>query len=92
MPDPHRALSLTPRRFRPAIPLGVVASSSRRPRLPGRRPDPVRQARTHHDTRPAPLHELLKRKIVAADYTGTTLRENLGLDLPAREPAAPTHI
>ncbi|MER5197623.1 NtaA/DmoA family FMN-dependent monooxygenase [Streptomyces sp. NPDC002755] len=30
------------------------------------------------------LHELRRRKIVAADYTGTTLRENLGLELPAR--------
>ncbi|OQR66000.1 monooxygenase [Streptomyces maremycinicus] len=28
------------------------------------------------------LHELRKRKIVADDYTGTTLRENLGLELP----------
>ncbi|WP_245606542.1 NtaA/DmoA family FMN-dependent monooxygenase [Streptomyces himastatinicus] len=36
------------------------------------------------------LHELRKRKIVAADYTGTTLRENLGLELPARE-VAPVH-
>ncbi|WNI17076.1 NtaA/DmoA family FMN-dependent monooxygenase [Actinacidiphila sp. ITFR-21] len=39
------------------------------------------------------LHELRKRKIVAPDYTGTTLRENLGLDLPPRAgapvPAAP---
>ncbi|MFL1905649.1 NtaA/DmoA family FMN-dependent monooxygenase [Streptomyces tauricus] len=33
------------------------------------------------------LHELRKRKIVAPDYTGTTLRENLGLELPARVPA-----
>jgi FMN-dependent oxidoreductase (nitrilotriacetate monooxygenase family) len=33
------------------------------------------------------LHELRKRKIVADDYTGTTLRENLGLDLPTRTPA-----
>jgi alkanesulfonate monooxygenase SsuD/methylene tetrahydromethanopterin reductase-like flavin-dependent oxidoreductase (luciferase family) len=30
------------------------------------------------------LHELRNRKIVAADYTGNTLRENLGLELPAR--------
>ncbi|MCM2416292.1 NtaA/DmoA family FMN-dependent monooxygenase [Streptomyces sp. RKAG290] len=30
------------------------------------------------------LHELRRRKIVAEDYTGTTLRENLGLQLPAR--------
>lgn len=37
------------------------------------------------------LHELRKRKIVAADYTGTTLRENLGLELPARDrPVAAT--
>ncbi|MGW0669491.1 NtaA/DmoA family FMN-dependent monooxygenase [Streptomyces sp. NPDC002746] len=28
------------------------------------------------------LHELRRRKIVADDYTGTTLRENLGLQLP----------
>ncbi|KAA0941135.1 MULTISPECIES: NtaA/DmoA family FMN-dependent monooxygenase [Streptomyces] len=34
------------------------------------------------------LHELRKRKIVASDYTGTTLRENLGLELPARTSAA----
>ncbi|MDX2546337.1 hypothetical protein ACOT81_36260 [Streptomyces sp. WI04-05B] len=33
------------------------------------------------------LHELRKRKIVAADCTGTTLRENLGLELPARDTA-----
>ncbi|MDH6214501.1 NtaA/DmoA family FMN-dependent monooxygenase [Streptomyces pseudovenezuelae] len=31
------------------------------------------------------LYELRKRKIVAADYTGLTLRENLGLELPARD-------
>lgn len=38
------------------------------------------------------LHELRKRKIVAPDYTGTTLRENLGLpDLPARE-SAPARV
>ncbi|TCK22161.1 NtaA/DmoA family FMN-dependent monooxygenase [Pseudonocardia endophytica] len=30
------------------------------------------------------LHELRKRGIVADDYTGTTLRDNLGLDLPPR--------
>ncbi|MFD0021176.1 NtaA/DmoA family FMN-dependent monooxygenase [Streptomyces sp. NPDC058382] len=30
------------------------------------------------------LHELRGRKIVADDYTGTTLRENLGLELPPR--------
>ncbi|WP_218614237.1 hypothetical protein [Pseudonocardia sp. KRD291] len=30
------------------------------------------------------LHELRKRKIVADDYTGATLRENLGLELPVR--------
>ncbi|MFJ3671415.1 NtaA/DmoA family FMN-dependent monooxygenase [Streptomyces sp. NPDC090106] len=30
------------------------------------------------------LHELRQRKIVAADYTGPTLRENLGLPLPTR--------
>ncbi|MFK0171682.1 NtaA/DmoA family FMN-dependent monooxygenase [Streptomyces sp. NPDC090306] len=29
------------------------------------------------------LHELRRRGIVAPDYTGGTLRENLGLDLPA---------
>ncbi|KPI30709.1 NtaA/DmoA family FMN-dependent monooxygenase [Streptomyces sp. NPDC048253] len=34
------------------------------------------------------LHELRKRKIVAPDYTGTTLRENLGLELPARKAPA----
>ncbi|MEU9266038.1 NtaA/DmoA family FMN-dependent monooxygenase [Streptomyces sp. NPDC048251] len=34
------------------------------------------------------LHELRKRKVVAADYTGTTLRENLGLELPARKAPA----
>ncbi|MFC4034426.1 NtaA/DmoA family FMN-dependent monooxygenase [Streptomyces polygonati] len=28
------------------------------------------------------LHELRKRRIVAEDYAGTTLRENLGLELP----------
>jgi hypothetical protein len=28
------------------------------------------------------LHELRKRRIVAGDYAGTTLRENLGLELP----------
>lgn len=33
------------------------------------------------------LHELRGRGIVADDYTGTTLRENLGLELPARAPA-----
>ncbi|MEU8950602.1 NtaA/DmoA family FMN-dependent monooxygenase [Streptomyces sp. NPDC048489] len=33
------------------------------------------------------LHELRKRKIIATDYTGTTLRENLGLELPARRGA-----
>ncbi|MDQ1033812.1 FMN-dependent oxidoreductase (nitrilotriacetate monooxygenase family) [Streptomyces sp. V3I8] len=37
------------------------------------------------------LHELRKRKIVANDYTGTTLRENLGLELPARA-AAPVQV
>ncbi|MEU7324548.1 NtaA/DmoA family FMN-dependent monooxygenase [Streptomyces griseoviridis] len=30
------------------------------------------------------LHELRRRKIVAPDYTGATLRENLGLERPAR--------
>jgi alkanesulfonate monooxygenase SsuD/methylene tetrahydromethanopterin reductase-like flavin-dependent oxidoreductase (luciferase family) len=34
------------------------------------------------------LHELRKRKIVTSDYRGSTLRENLGLELPARQPAA----
>lgn len=29
------------------------------------------------------LHELRKRRIVKPDYTGATLRENLGLELPA---------
>jgi FMN-dependent oxidoreductase (nitrilotriacetate monooxygenase family) len=37
------------------------------------------------------LHELRKRKIVTDDYTGTTLRENLGLELPARA-AAPVQV
>lgn len=32
------------------------------------------------------LHELRRRGIVADDYAGTTLRENLGLDLPDRTP------
>ncbi|WP_329366587.1 NtaA/DmoA family FMN-dependent monooxygenase [Streptomyces sp. NBC_00669] len=30
------------------------------------------------------LNELRKRKVVADDYTGSTLRENLGLELPPR--------
>jgi FMN-dependent oxidoreductase (nitrilotriacetate monooxygenase family) len=34
------------------------------------------------------LHELRKRGIVTSDYGGSTLRENLGLELPARLPAA----
>ncbi|GGX64122.1 nitrilotriacetate monooxygenase component A [Streptomyces fructofermentans] len=34
------------------------------------------------------LHELRRRRIVAPDYTGTTLRENLGLRLPARDDSA----
>ncbi|MFF4836646.1 NtaA/DmoA family FMN-dependent monooxygenase [Streptomyces sp. NPDC001315] len=33
------------------------------------------------------LHELRKRKIVGTDYSGVTLRENLGLTLPARATA-----
>ncbi|GGL91577.1 monooxygenase [Streptomyces fumigatiscleroticus] len=31
------------------------------------------------------LHELRERKVVGTDYTGATLRENLGLELPPRE-------
>ncbi len=34
------------------------------------------------------LHELRRRKIVADDYAGATLRENLGLELPARTGAS----
>ncbi|WP_405151186.1 NtaA/DmoA family FMN-dependent monooxygenase [Sphaerisporangium sp. NBC_01403] len=34
------------------------------------------------------LHELRKRKIVKPDYTGTTFRENLGLEPPADFPAS----
>jgi FMN-dependent oxidoreductase (nitrilotriacetate monooxygenase family) len=37
------------------------------------------------------LRELRARKIVADDYTGTTLRENLGLELPDRA-AAPVQV
>jgi FMN-dependent oxidoreductase (nitrilotriacetate monooxygenase family) len=37
------------------------------------------------------LHELRKRKIVAADYSGSTFRENLGLELPARS-GVPTAV
>ncbi|MFC9843714.1 NtaA/DmoA family FMN-dependent monooxygenase [Streptomyces sp. NPDC060223] len=37
------------------------------------------------------LHELRKRKIVADDYAGTTLRENLGLELPPRS-GAPVQV
>ncbi|MFJ6386826.1 hypothetical protein ACIQJT_04375 [Streptomyces sp. NPDC091972] len=33
------------------------------------------------------LHELRKRKIIGPDYTGTKLRENLGLEPPARDTA-----
>ena len=34
------------------------------------------------------LHELRRRGIVTSDYSGSTLRENLGLELPARLSAA----
>lgn len=34
------------------------------------------------------LHELRRRRIVAEDYSGATLRENLGLRLPGRAPVA----